>query len=164
MNWTQTRVNLIAAGIDPARLPEKWQRGIDLYEANLYEADLRGADLSGADLSGADLRRADLYEANLYEADLRGADLSGADLYGADLSRAILNWNSHVLLAGIVYQVAGDDVSRRKLAGLILISIDWCWEKFISVLTGEEIDWLGGVFAPYAQDDNNAPDIVRQYI
>ena len=69
MNWTETRARLIECGISAARLPEEWQPGIDLREANLA-----GADLRWADLTGAYLRR----------ADLTGADLTGADLTGAE--------------------------------------------------------------------------------
>ena len=69
MNWTETRARLIECGISAARLPEEWQPGIDLREANLAGADLRRADLTGAYLSGADLSG----------ADLRWADLTGAE-------------------------------------------------------------------------------------
>jgi hypothetical protein len=69
MNWTETRARLIECGISAARLPEEWQPGIDLREANLA-----GADLRRADLTGAYLRRADLTG-----ADLRWADLTGAE-------------------------------------------------------------------------------------
>ena len=100
MNWTQTRDALIAAGISAAQLPEEWQPGIDLSEANLTGANLREVNLSRADLAGADLREANLAgvnlteanltEANLTEANLTWADLTGADLTWADLTRANL--------------------------------------------------------------------------
>ena len=89
MNWTETQQQLIKNGIAAERLPEEWQVGIDLSEANLSEANLSEADLSRADLSRADLSRANLSRANLSGADLSGTDLSEADLRGADLSRAI---------------------------------------------------------------------------
>ena len=53
MNWTQTRQRLIEHGIPVERLPEEWQPGINLREANLTGADLTGADLTGANLTGA---------------------------------------------------------------------------------------------------------------
>lgn len=153
MNWKQTRDALITAGIDPARLPDEWK-----YSINLSGADLSGADLRGADLSGADLGWADLSG-----ADLRRADLSGADLSGADLSRATVNWNSHDLLAELARRDAGDDPHRRMVAGLILVSLDWRWDKFIIVLDSDTQDWFGSVFAPYVKDGDGAPVIVRQY-
>jgi len=79
MNWTQTRDALIAAGISAAQLPEEWQPGIDLSEANLSRADLAGADLREANLAGANLAGADLREANLAGANLAGVNLTEAE-------------------------------------------------------------------------------------
>ncbi len=89
-NWTETRARLIECGISAARLPEEWQPGIDLREADLAGADLREANLAEADLSWANLRRADLTGADLRRADLTGADLREANLAGADLTGAYL--------------------------------------------------------------------------
>lgn len=134
MNWTQTRDELIAAGIAPERLPEEWK----------WRIDLKGADLRGAYL--------------------RGADLMNADLRGADLRDAKINWNSHDLLAEIALRAAGDDLRQRMVAGLILISRDWCWNEFVAVLDDNAKNWLGSVFASYVKDGDDAPDIVRQYV
>lgn len=119
MNWTQTREKLIAAGIDPARLPDEWKSNINLRDANLS---------------------------------------------GADLSAATLNWNSHDLLAELAIRAAGNDYRRRMDAGLILVSRDWRWDKFIAVLDSDTQDWFGSVFAPYVKDGDGAPVIVRQYV
>ena len=104
-----------------------------------------------------------LFRSDLTGANLTGANLTGADLYGADLTGAIINWNSHDLLAEIARRAAGDDLRQRMTAGLILISRDWCWEKFIVVFDDDTKNWLGSIFAPYVKDGDNAPDIVRQY-
>jgi len=76
------------------------------------------------------------------QAYLSGADLSGADLSRANLSRATLNWTSHSLLSGILLRSAGDDVKKRMVVGLVVISTDWCWEKFLSVEIDPKLrDW-----------------------
>jgi hypothetical protein len=102
--------------------------------------DLRGADLRGANLRVADLRVADLRGADLRVADLRGANLRGANLCGAYLLRANLsetdftnctmNWQSHELIARCIF----NETPHRTIAGLILISKDWCWNDFIQLI------------------------------
>jgi hypothetical protein len=114
----------------------------------LKEADLHGANLRGANLGGADLR---------------GADLRGADLHGADLGRAKVNWQSHALIAEILRRWSGDSVEKRSLAGLILISTDWCWDKFLAMdhpLRAEALTEL----ARWITDGDGAPDCVRELI
>ncbi len=118
-----------------AKNPEK---GANLRGANLRGANLRDADLRGADLWGANLRGANLWDANLRGANLRGANLRGANLWDADLRDADhkkikLNWQSHDLLAELLRQSAGDNSQRRMVAGLILVSRDWCWNKFMAL-------------------------------
>ena len=100
--------------------------GADLYGANLYGADLYGANLSSADLYGADLSSADLSSADLSGADLRRAVLSGATLSGTKNPPV----SSHDFLAEVLRQAAGADYERRSVAGLALVSRDWCWEQF----------------------------------
>jgi len=108
----------------------------DLSDADLSDADLRRADLRRADLRRADLRRADLRRADLSDADLSRADLYGANLFGADLSDAdlfgVLNppTSSHAFIGEILRQSAHENVERRKIAGLVIISHDWCWDAF----------------------------------
>jgi hypothetical protein len=131
-----------------------------LQQAVNEGANLYGADLSGADLSDAYLRGANLYGAYLRGAYLRGADLSGADLSGADLSGAKVNWQSHAIISEILRQAAGDDVQKRMVAGLILISTDWCWDKFLSI-ESDLRDWSITTLQEYVQDGDNAPEILR---
>lgn len=104
-----------------------------LRGANLCRAELIGANLSWANLVGAKLSLANLIGANLSGANLRRTELIGANLSGADLSGANLNWQSHDLIAEILRQAAGNRPQRRALAGLILISRDWCWEEFLGL-------------------------------
>ena len=157
--WTETRDALITAGIPGDRLPAKHK-----WRINLRGADLRGADLSGGDLFGADLRGADLFGADLRGADLRGAglrgaDLSRADLRGADLRRAKFNWQSHDLLAEALRRAAGHDVQRRMLAGLLLISRDWCWDVFLAAPIDPALrEWGLSVLRGYVQPGDDAPE------
>ena len=147
--WTETRDALITAGIPGDRLPAKHK-----WRINLRGADLRGADLSGGDLFGADLRGADLRGAGL-----RGADLSRADLRGADLRRAKFNWQSHDLLAEALRRAAGHDVQRRMLAGLLLISRDWCWDVFLAAPIDPALrEWGLSVLRGYVQPGDDAPE------
>ena len=152
MNWTETRDVLIAAGMPAERLSEMWRPGIDLSGANLRGADLRRADLSGAILSGADLSG----------ADLGGAFLSGAFLHGADLTGAVVSWQSHDMIAEILRRAAADNPARRMLAGLILISRDWCWDEFLALDIDSELRrWALDELRQWVRPGDNAPEILK---
>ena len=138
--------------------------GADLRGAYLRGAYLCGADLSGADLRGAYLRGAYLGSADLGGADLRGADLRGAYLGGADLGGAKMNWQSRDILGEILRRAAGLDIGKRKVAGLVLISRDWCWSRFATLESDPLFDWALDTLAEYVQDGDDAPDIVRQRV
>ena len=144
--------------------------GADLFGADLRDADLRGADLSGANLFGADLRDANLRGADLSGADLSGANLRGANLFGADLrdadlSGATINWQSHDLISELLLRAAGEDIERRKVAGLILVSRDWCWGKFLAIESGQiesgQHEWALSVLRQYVKDGDDAPEILK---
>lgn len=120
-------------------------------KANLYGANLYGADLCDADLTGA----------NLY-----GANLTGANLTRANLTMIKISWTSHHLISEILYRAATTEkdakiqVEKRKVAGLIAISIDWCWTEFIAI-NDPLTDWAIAVLAPYAENDPNAPSVFK---
>ena len=125
--------------------------GRTLYECeaeSLLKA-LRTAVRSGADLCGAYLR---------------GADLRGAYLGGADLGGAKMNWQSRDILGEILRRAAGLDIGKRKVAGLVLISRDWCWSRFATLESDPLFDWALDTLAEYVQDGDDAPDIVRQRV
>lgn len=126
----------------------------------LQRANLRGADLSEAYLSEAYLRGANLRGANLRGANLRGADLWEADLRGANLRGAKLNWQSHNLLSEILRQEAKENIKKRIIAGLILISTDYCWNDFLSLNIPYK-KWALNTLNQWAEDDTNAPDIFK---
>jgi hypothetical protein len=103
---------------------------------------------------------ADLSQANLSHADLYQADLSQANLYQADLS-----WRSHDLLSEILKRSAGDDddIAKLKVAGLLLVCREKCWQEFLDMrdpLLGWALDELAG----WVQDDDGAPECVRERI
>ena len=96
---------------------------------------------------------------NLSGADLRGAYLRGADLSGAYLSGAAINWQSHDLIAEILRRAAGQNVQRRMLVGLILISRDWCWEKFMALELDPDLrEWALAELRQWVKDDDGAPE------
>jgi hypothetical protein len=158
------RANLSDANLSRANLSRADLFGADLFGADLFGADLFGADLFGADLSGANLSGANLSGANLRRANLSGANLSGANLRranlsGAGLRGAMFNWQSHDLSAEVLRQAAGDDVQRRMLAGLILVSRNWCWNVFLAAPIDPALrEWGLSVLRGYVRPGDNAPE------
>ena len=120
----------------------KWLRGC---EGGAF-ADFREANLCRVDLRGADLR----------EADFRGACLHWADFRGAKL-----NWKSHDLIAEILRRAAGEDVEKRMVAGLILVSRDWCWDKFAQIEHPQR-QWAINELAKWVEDGDDTPKIIRE--
>ena len=103
---------------------------------------------------------ADTMLAALQQAVKSGAYLCGAYLCGANLRGAKINWQSHDIIAEILLRAAGHDVQKRMVAGLILVSPDWCWDKFLSI-ESELRDWSITTLQEYVQDGDNAPEILR---
>ena len=101
-------------------------------------------------------------EAARSRADLSSANLYGANLSGADLSRAKINWQSHDLLAEILRLAAGADIQKRSVAGLILVSRDWCWKEFLA-LDHPEKEWALTELAKWIQDGDRHPEILDEY-
>lgn len=102
-----------------------------------------------------DLQYADLQGANLQGTDLRVVDLKCANLQGANLQDITMNWSSHNLIAHLLLWWAQQDPNKRMLAGLILISTDWCWKSFITIShpsKDEAVTYLKTLIKP---DDNH---------
>jgi len=135
--------------------------GAYLRNAYLSNADLRNADLRNAYLSGAYLSNADLRNADLSNADLSGANLRGAYLSGAYLSNVTVNWNSHALIAELLKRAAGNEIEKLKVAGLILLMTEWCWDKFLK-LDEPLAEWALDVLAGYVVEGDNAPAVLRR--
>ena len=122
----------------------------------LYECEAESLLLA---LQEAVKDRVNLEGARLEGARLEGAQLEGAWLQGARLQGAKIDWNSHWLLGELLHRAARDDIAKRKIAGLVTISTDWCWEKFLAInepLRG----WALGVLNGYVTDGDNAPEVV----
>ncbi|HEV3343078.1 MAG TPA: pentapeptide repeat-containing protein [Pirellulales bacterium] len=133
--------------------------GVDLKYASLDGASLDGARLDGASLDGARLDGASLDGARLVGARLDGARLVGASLVGASLDGASLEWSSRDLIAKILCQAAGDDIEKRKVAGLILVSRDWCWDQFLEI-DDPLREWAIETLAKFVQPDDSAPEVL----
>ena len=148
--------DLCGADLSGAYLPAANLCGADLRETCLQHAYLQYADLRSADLRRANLRGADLWGADLRNANLRIANLWGADLRCANLRGAILNWSSRDLIAAILLSEAGTHLARRSLAGLVLVSRDWCWKDFMA-LKHPETAWAIEVLTPYLREGERPP-------
>ena len=112
------------------------KEGADLRGANLYGADLNGANLNGADLNGANLR---------------GANLRYANLNGADLNELkTISISDHYLLSQILLNNA-KTIKQRKWAGLIRISLDWCWNDFLKNMSKPCIKWCVSILGQWPE-------------
>ena len=123
-------LDLNAAYMSYARIPQVNISGCDLRNADLMGAVMRRANLSGCYLNPCHLYHADMREANLSAArfngaNMRGADLRGADLTGADLDRAIL---SDANLSGANFTNA--NLQRTSLIGANLSGANFAGASF----------------------------------
>lgn len=71
-----------------------------------------------------------------------------------------MNWQSHDLIAEILRRSSGNDIQKRMVAGLILVSRDWCWDQFLAI-EHEQREWALGVLRQYVKDGDGAPDVLR---
>lgn len=163
---TARGLNLAGANLGATDFSLAYLFRADLRAARLSGTFLRAANLSATDFTGADVFGVDFRVARLWEATLSGADLSnsnvtGAEFYTTGLKGVLPNWQAHDLVAAILFNAAGQDVEKRKVAGTVALSVDWCWTQFLRVsdpLTG----WALGVLAAHAfEGDENLPKVVR---
>ena len=88
-----------------------------------------------------------------------------ADLSRANLSGANLSWNSHALIGEILKRAAQNDKGLRSVAGLILVSTDWCWEKLLTELTPEQIAWCKETLRPWWEGkEEQLPEKARKIV
>lgn len=141
-------------------------RDIQLLREGLTRPDLSGANLDGATLDGA----------NLYGATLDGATLVRATLDGATLDGARVNWQSHNLIAEMLFRAAEGDLLKQSLALLIREHTEWCWERWLAkeipdgdiqqaqwdLFVVEQREWALGIMAGYVQDGDDAPALLRR--
>ena len=140
------------------KITSRYDAAITLYESEVAATMVElvnSAVRDKANLIGADLPWADLTRANLTRADLIGANLTRANLIGAKI-----NWQSHTLIAELLKRSAPTDIEKRKIAGLILISTEWCWSKWLELRRDPLFDWAVDTLAGYVQEGDNAPEIL----
>ena len=135
---------LDGASLDGARLDGASLVGARLDGASLDGASLVGASLDGASLDGVSLADASLVGASLDGASLDGASLVGARLVGARLVGARLDvrvppTGSHDFIAEILLRE--NHKYSREVAGIVLISRDWCWADFLNYFSKSKIAW-----------------------
>lgn len=150
----------------------------DLYHCNFHMANLTGVDLTGTDLAYANFSfsrchdtllnfaravRSQWEYATLTDADLRNINLYQANLNGANLDGANINWFSHEIIAQILLNDAGDNPEQRQIAGLVLVSRDWCWDRLMEVpAVAEARGWWTRVLLPFWHEHpENNPDAIR---
>jgi uncharacterized protein YjbI with pentapeptide repeats len=112
-----TGADLSRANLSDANLRDASAAGVDLRGAWLTDADLAGADLSDARLGEADLTRAKLQESTLTRADCRGADLTGAKLLNVQARQVTLAgaWLNDASLR--LADLSGGDLRDAVLSG-----------------------------------------------
>ncbi|MFX0183344.1 MAG: pentapeptide repeat-containing protein [Candidatus Hodarchaeota archaeon] len=130
-------------------------RYADLRYTNLKFANLRCANLEHANLENASLRHA-----NLRCANLRHANLENASLKSANLENASLNWDSHQLLSQIILNHAGNNIKKRMIAGLIMVSLDLCWNDFLELNIPYK-SWAIQVLKTYVKESDDVPEILK---
>ena len=101
----------------------------------------------------------------LEEAVKNGANLTGASLYRASLDGASLSWISHDLLAEILRRAAKNDIDKLKIAGLLLVARQWCWEDFLK-LNDPLKKWALTELARWIKEDTpeSVKAILRPYV
>jgi hypothetical protein len=152
-----TGADLTGANLTGAYLSGAYLSGTDLSLAFMAGANLSDSDLRSANLCNAYMCGTNLSNANLSGADLRGAYLGGADLRDTNLSGAKIRWTSHTLVAELLKRAACDDVEKRKVAGLIAISTDWCWKEFSAMEADPLFPWAIETLAAWVTEGDNAP-------
>jgi uncharacterized protein YjbI with pentapeptide repeats len=173
---TFDNANLDGAGLDVANLVGATFDNASIRGARFVSANLRGTSMAGADLRGANFCIAMMDGVRFFGADIRGANFDGADLCGANFDGAVLDGAildgaiidgtsidgaklslvSHDLVAEILRRAAGDDVEKRMIAGLVLLSRDWCWSRFEKIEHPQR-QWAIDTLVKYLRDYNVGP-------
>ena len=149
-----TGANLRSAELKGANIENADLRGAILYRSDLRFINLAGAKLAQARLCGSNLAGANFFGAIIYNADFSFTNLAGANfdrtnLGGANFCRANLKCTnldvdvpptkSHDFIAEILLRE--NHKYSREVAGLILVSMDWCWNDFLNYFDKNKIAW-----------------------
>lgn len=87
---------------------------------------------------------------------------AGSDLSWSNLSGSNLSWSSHDLLAEVLRRAAGDNIQHRMIAGLLLVSREWCWDEFLAV-EGVDNEWALRELAKWIQPSDSHPECLDKY-
>ena len=128
-------------------------------QAVTARANLAGADLAHADLAGANLAHANLAHAYLAHADLAHAYLADADLAHAYLARVTVSWQSHYLIAEILWRAA-DTEPRQMLAAFAGRQTQRCWDEWRD-WNHPERDWAITELRKWIKDGDDSPYWIR---
>ena len=145
----------------------------NFYESDFTEASLERAYLSCADCHGANFTNAILDGANLANADFSGCDFTGASLVNTylptcNLDGAVLNWDSHDLVAEVLRREAGNDPWKLRIAGAILVHRYDKWFDGLPWYCGPGEDgencyqWATDMLTLHVVDGDNAPAVLRE--
>ena len=63
------------------------------------------------------------------------------------------------MIAEILRCAAGDNVQRRSVAGLVLVSRDWCWDQFLTI-EHSELEWALAELRKWVQNSDDAPEVL----
>ncbi len=149
------------------RLPHANLGGCDFTDAALVSAYLPHAHLVNAHLRGANLSYANFCHASLVWADCQGCSLIGANFDYAELTHtnlhnASMNWSSHDLIAELLFREAdSEDVEKLKIAGLVFLQRDWCWNHFRDLKDPLQ-RWAFRVLKKYSTEASPFPTFERR--
>lgn len=134
-------------------------RGLSFAGARLSESDFLLQDCSNCDFSGAAIARACFDHACLMGADLRDTGCLGASFSYARLKGARINWQSPELVSELLFQAAGSDLKKVKIASLVASArrLGWCWYEYLK-LRHPGTAWALSALAPYVTEDDDAPE------
>jgi len=65
------------------------------------------------------------------------------------------------MISEILFRAAGEDIEKRKLAGLIAVSTDWCWPEFMAIKSKER-KWAIKTLAAAVTIGDGAPEILTK--
>jgi len=170
-----TGFDLSSCDLSRTNLRDAVLDGVNALYTDFTAADFRGASMEHANLLTANLSHTDLREASLAWSDLGLARLDGADardsafdytnLTGANISDMSIDYWSRELVAHVLLNAAGNDIAKQSLAGLVLISRNWCWEKFEGVGIDPALrDWaLDTLVKSIRREPVDLPPALRAY-
>jgi hypothetical protein len=66
------------------------------------------------------------------------------------------------MIAELLCRAAGEDLERRMVAGLVAISEDWCWDRFLLLRQHPQFGWAIDTLAAHVVEGDGAPEVLRK--